>query len=92
VTGRSILIIAQLWIFGDAASEACWIKGHAAGARRKALAEGRFRVDLSLDELLQLSWLAHLGFQNMMPNYRGFEIHRFNGEENAQRAAMASAR
>jgi hypothetical protein len=79
----------QLWIFGDAAGEACWIKGHAAGVRRKAPAQGKFRIDLSLNELLQLSWLAHLGFQNMMPNYRGFEIHRFSGEEDAQEAAMA---
>src|SRR3984885_15604015 len=38
---------AQLWIFGDAAGEACWIKGHAAGVRRKAPAEGKFRGGLS---------------------------------------------
>ena len=80
---------AQLWIFGDAIGEACWLKGHAAGIRRKAPAEGKIRVDLSLNELLQLSWLAHLGFQNMMPNYRGFEIHRFSGEEDAQEGAIA---
>jgi hypothetical protein len=36
---------AQLWIFGDAAGEACWLKGHAAGVRRKAPAEGKIRVD-----------------------------------------------
>jgi len=68
---------AQLWVLGDAMGEACWIKGHAAGVRRKAPAAGKVRVDFSLNELLQLSWLAHLGFQHMMPNYRGFEIHRF---------------
>jgi hypothetical protein len=33
--------------------------------------------------------LAHLGFQNMMPNYRGFEIPRFSGSEDAQEAARA---
>src|SRR3984885_11400584 len=82
----------QLWIFGNAAGEACWIKGHAAGVRRKAPAEGKFRVDLSLNELLQLSWLAHLGFQNMMPNYRNFEIHRFSHGEDAQEAAKAVSR
>jgi hypothetical protein len=80
---------AQLWIVGDAIGEACWLKGHAAGIRRKAPAEGRIRVDLSLDELLQLSWLAHLGFQHMMPNYRGLEIHRFSGEADAQQGAAA---
>src|SRR6267378_563250 len=80
---------AQLWIVGDAIGEACWLKGHAAGIRRKAPAEGKIRVDFSLTELLQLSWLAHLGFQHMMPNYRGFEIHRFSGEEDALEGAKA---
>jgi hypothetical protein len=80
---------AQLWIVGDAIGEACWLKGHAAGIRRKAPAEGKIRVDLSLTELLQLGWLAHLGFQHMMPNYRGFEIHRFSGEEDALDGAKA---
>lgn len=80
---------ARFWILGDALGEACWLKGHAAGIRRKAPAEGKIRIDLSLNELLQLSWLAHLGFQHMMPNYRGFEIHRFSGEEDAQEGAKA---
>ena len=80
---------AQLWTVGDAIGDACWLKGHAAGIRRKAPAEGKIRVDLSLNELLQLSWLAHLGFQYMMPNYRGFEVHRFNGAEDAQEGAVA---
>lgn len=83
---------AELWCLGDAIGEACWLKGHNAGVRRKAPAEGKIRVDLSLNELLQLSWLAHLGFQNMMPNYRGFEIHRFSGEEDANEGAMAVSR
>ncbi len=83
---------AQLWIFGDAVGEACWLKGHAAGIRRKTPAEGKLRVDLSLNELLQLGRLAHLGFLHMMPNYRSFEIHRFSGEEDAQEAAMAVGR
>jgi hypothetical protein len=37
---------AQLWILGDAMGEACWLKGHAAGIRRKAPLEGCIRVDL----------------------------------------------
>jgi hypothetical protein len=80
---------AQLWVLGDAMAEACWIKGHAAGVRRKAPAAGKVRVDFSLNELLQLSWLAHLGFQHMMPNYRGFEIHRFSGPDDAREGASA---
>jgi hypothetical protein len=88
-TGSTDRYHAQLWILGDAIGEACWLKGHAAGIKRKAPAEGKIRVDLSLTELLQLSWLAHLGFQHMMPNYRGFEIHRFSGEEDARDGAKA---
>jgi hypothetical protein len=80
---------AHLSMIGDSIGEACWLKGHAAGLRRKAPAEGRIRVDLTLNELLQLSWLAHLGFQNMMPNYRGFEIHRFSGSDDARESAVA---
>jgi hypothetical protein len=80
---------AQLWVLGDAIGEACWLKGHATGMRRKAPAEGKIRVDLSVNEMLQLSWLAHLGFQHMMPNYRGFESYRFSGESDALEGARA---
>jgi hypothetical protein len=80
---------AQLGILGYAVGEACWLKGHRAGVGRAAPVEGKIRVDLSLNEVLQLSWLAHLGFQHMMPNYRSFEIHRFSGEEDAQEGAKA---
>jgi len=80
---------AQLWVLGDAMGEACWIKGHAAGVRRKTPAAGKVRVDFSPSELLQLSWLAHVGFQHMMPNYRGFELHRFSGFDDAQEGASA---
>jgi hypothetical protein len=71
------------------ASSKPWNKGHAAGVRRKAPATGKLRVDFSLTELLQLSWLAHLGFQHMMPNYRGFEVHRFSGPDDAREGASA---
>jgi hypothetical protein len=80
---------AQLWILGDAIGEACWLKGHASGIRRKKPAEGKIRIDLSINELLQLSWLAHLGFQHMMPNFSSFEIYRFSSEEDAQEGARA---
>ena len=65
------------------------MNGQAAGVRRKAPANGMIRVDLSSKELMRLSWLAHLGFQHMMPNYRSFEIHRFTGEEDALESTLA---
>jgi hypothetical protein len=83
---------AHLWVIGDAIGEASWLKGHSAGLRRKAPAEGKIRVDFSINELLQLSWLAHFGFQHMMPNFRGFGIHRFSGHDDAEEGAIAVAK
>ena len=83
---------AQLWVFGDALGSACWSKGNRSGKLSMAPREGRIHVEFSPSELLQLTWLAHLGFQNMMPNYRGFEIHRFSGEDDARDAAKAVER
>ncbi len=82
-------IDAQLWILGAALGEASWLKGHSAGVRRKAPAEGKLRVDLSLVELLQLGGLANLGFQYMMPNAKLFDIRRFDGEGDASEATRA---
>jgi hypothetical protein len=82
----------HLWRLGHAVGEACWLKGHTAGIRRKTPAAGKIRVDLSVIELLQLSRLAHLGFHHMMPNYRGLEIHRFAGEQDAREGSIAIVR
>jgi hypothetical protein len=85
-------IHAQLWRLGRTLAEACWIKGHAAGVRRKAPAEGKVRVDLSAIDLLQLSGLASLGFQHMMPNARLLAMSRFTGRDDALEAARALSR
>jgi hypothetical protein len=83
---------ALLWIFGDAIGGACWKKGYEAGKRKAAPKEGKIFVELSLNELMQLTWLAHLGFKNMMPNHRGLEIHRFSGKDDAEEGARAVER
>jgi hypothetical protein len=83
---------AQIWVLGAALGDASWVKGHAAGVRRKAPVEGKFRVDLSLVELLQLGGLANLGFQNMMPNARLLQIRRFVGEDDALEATKVITR
>jgi hypothetical protein len=85
-------IHAQLWTLGRTLAEACWTKGHAAGIRRKAPAEGNVRVDLTAIELLQLGGLANLGFQHMLPNTRLFELRRFMGKDDALEAARALSR
>jgi hypothetical protein len=85
-------INVQLSTLGKMLGEACWLKGHSAGIRRKAPAEGKVRVDLSAVDLLQLGALANLGFQHMMPNVRLFDMQRFTGSDDANEAAQAVSR
>jgi hypothetical protein len=85
-------IHAQLWTVGRTLAEACWVKGHAAGVRRKAPTEGKIRIDLSAIELLQLGGLANLGFHYMMPNARLIDLRRFTGRDDAVEAARALSR
>lgn len=83
---------ARLWVLGDAIGDACWRKGHASGLKKREPAAGKLRIDLSDNDLLHLSWLAHLGFQHMMPNFRGFEIHRFSDADEAEEGSKAIGR
>ena len=80
-----------LWELGNAIGEACWQNGYAEGLKVGATPPGRIRIELTVEELLQMSWLSHLGFQYMMPNYRGFDLYRFNGAEDAKAGARAVA-
>lgn len=82
-------IHARLWVLGAALAEECWLKGHGAGVRRKAPAEGKIRIDLSATELLQLGGLANLGFQYMMPNMRLIDARRFTGKDDALDASRS---
>ena len=80
---------ARLWIFGDAVGGACWKKGYEACRLEMRAPEDKIRIDLSMAELLHLTSLAHLGFKKMMPNDRGIEMHRFDGEDHALAGAYA---
>ena len=80
-----------VWDLGHAIGEECWRNGYLEGLKASAQPAGKIRLELSAEELLQMSWLAHLGFQHMMPNYRGFEVYRFNGETDARAGARAVA-
>ena len=74
---------ARLWIFGDAIGAACWRKGYDTCRLQMTPREDKIIVALSMNELLHLTSLAHLGFKKMMPNDRGFEMLRFSDEEQA---------
>ncbi len=83
---------ARLWIFGDAVGAACWRRGYDACKLLMTPREDKIRVELSMSELLHLTSLAHLGFKKMMPNDRGIEMHRFDGEERALEGTRAVER
>jgi hypothetical protein len=83
---------ARLWIFGDAVGAACWRRGYEACKQHMTPEEGKIRIDMSISELLHLTSLAHLGFKKMMPNDRGIEMHRFDGEDHALAGAYSVER
>jgi hypothetical protein len=83
---------ARLWIFGDAVGAACWRRGYDICKLQMTPGEDKIRVELSMSELLHLTSLAHLGFKKMMPNDRGIEMHRFDGEEHALKGTRAVER
>lgn len=83
---------ARLWIFGDAVGAACWRRGYDICKLQMTPGEDKIRVELSMSELLHLTSLAHLGFKKMMPNDRGIEMHRFDGEEHALKGTHAVER
>jgi hypothetical protein len=83
---------ARLWIFGDAVGAACWRRGYDICKLQMTPGEDKIRVELSMSELLHLTSLAHLGFNKVMPNDRGIEMHRFDGEEHALKGTRAVER
>jgi hypothetical protein len=83
---------AHLWVFGDAIGEACWRRGYDVCRRAMTPKQDVILLELSVKELLHLSWLAHVGFNHMMPNYRGLETCRFTGDEDARGGTRAIER
>ena len=84
---------ARLWIFGDAIGAVCWRKGYdVCKLQMTPPRDDKIRFELSMDELLHLTSLAHLGFKKMMPNDRGIEMLRFCDEAHALQGAQAVER
>jgi len=83
---------ARLWIFGDAIGSACWRKGYETCRLQMTPRDDKIHVALSLNELLHLTALAHLGFKKMMPNDRAIEMHRFSDEQHAREGTHAVER
>jgi hypothetical protein len=77
-----------LWNLGSAIGEACWQDGHDAGQRWTEPQKGKIRIDLSVEELMQVSWLAHCGFQHCMND----QFDGFENKQNAEKAQVAIGR
>src|SRR5216684_9015893 len=54
---------ARLWIFGDAIGAACWRKGYDICKAQMTPRDDKIHVALSMNELLHLTAMAHLGFK-----------------------------
>jgi hypothetical protein len=83
---------ARLWTFGDAVGSACWRRGFETSRREMSPQRGRIRLDVPLLDLVHLAALADLGFRKMMPNDRGIETRRFDGEAHALEVTRAVER
>src|ERR1700730_3614730 len=73
-----ILLLASTW----SSARSYFAKGRLAGMEEATLEIIR-RIN---------SHYAHLGFKKMMPNDRGIEMHRFDGEEHALEGTRAVER
>jgi hypothetical protein len=82
----------RLWTFGDAVGSACWRKGFETCRQEMSPQPSRIRIDLPVDDLRHLASLADLGFRKMMPNDRGIETRRFEGETHALEVTRAVER
>jgi hypothetical protein len=74
-------------ILADAMGQACVSRGFQSGQHWSEPTGGDTRVDLSEKELLNLAFLAHMGFEKMI-GWGGSELE-FDDEQDAERASEA---
>jgi hypothetical protein len=81
---------AQLWIFGNAVGEACWLNGQAAGVRRKAPCE---RKDPNRSILKRATAAQLVGPSRLSTHCRTIAAsNRFTGEQDALESTLAVAK
>jgi hypothetical protein len=81
---------AYFWGLGNVTGEAAWHSGFEAGRQFARPQKDEVLVDLSPSELMNLRWLAHFGFENMMRRKDGPFI--FKNEKEAVAATHAIER
>jgi hypothetical protein len=80
----------NFWSLGNVMGEAAWQDGFEEGQRFTDPRDGEIRVDLTSKELVNIHWLAHYGFENMIWNKDG--PFTFKDENDAERATHAIER
>ena len=71
---------------GDRMGEACWQDGEEHGVRFADPSKGETRIDLTPQDISNLHWLAHYGFEHMIWKTSS---HAFKDEADARRATRA---
>ncbi len=78
-------LLAKLWTVGDELGNASWSKGYTYGIDMSQSKAGIVQLELTQQEVLELRWAAHIGFQYaMMPTT--WETHQYKTEREAQDA------
>lgn len=82
--------LPYLYTLSDEMGKACVASGIEIGGNRADPRDGETRVDLTAREIVNLSFLAHLGFERMIIGYAGMSGDiSFNDEADAERATEA---
>lgn len=82
--------LPYLFTLGDEMGKACVASGIEIGEYRADPREGETRIDLTSREIVNLSFLAHLGFEKMIVGRGGaFGDISFNDEADAEQATNA---
>ncbi|QOZ66406.1 hypothetical protein [Bradyrhizobium arachidis] len=81
---RCRLYLTGAAMLGDAMGLAAWHKGFEAGQELMDARDGETRIDLKRQEILDIAYMAHLGFEQMISDPEGFK-----DEDDAERASSA---
>jgi hypothetical protein len=82
VKGKIELYLIGSGMLGDAMGEAAWQKGFDAGKNRTEPAHDETRIDFTRQDILDLAYMAHRGFVQMI-----YEQDGFRDEGDANRAS-----
>lgn len=87
---KNEIYLPLIWALGDEMGKACVASGIEIGEFGTNPRDGEIRIDLTAREIVNLSFLAHLGFEKMITGYAGMSGDiSFNDEADAEQATEA---